>query len=382
MAFRVLHTSDWHLGRALHEESLLDDQAFALDRLVALARDARPHAIVVAGDIYNRAVPPTEAVALLDDVLTRLAELGAPVVVIAGNHDSGDRLSFGARLLAGRGIHLRGTVELGAAPVEIPGRGFIYPLPFVDPEVVRGLTGDEALRGHAATTERLVRELRSDAASRTLPTVLVAHAFVEGSSPTPDSERPIVLGTAGSIPAQSLSGFDYVALGHLHAPQAVSPAVQYSGSLLKYSFAEADQKKGAVLVEVEPGHALARFVPLGARRDVVRLRGTLQELLERTDLDRHRGDLVEATLTDPGYLLDARQRLRERFPNAVSVVRAELLAGDARGAFGQQVDGAGKDDQKLFEAFFATVAGESPGTEHCRVFGEALSAIERDERGA
>jgi DNA repair protein SbcD/Mre11 len=382
VAFRLLHTSDWHLGRALHEEPLLADQAWALDRLIALARDARPDAVVVAGDVYDRAVPPSEAVTLLDDVLTRLAELGAPVVVIAGNHDSGDRLSFGARLLARRGVHLRGVTELASAPVEVPGKGLLYPMPFVDPEVVRGLTGDEALRGHAAATERLVSGLRADAATRSLPAVLVAHAFVQGALQTPDSERPIVVGNAGSIPVEAVAGFDYVALGHLHAAQAVSAAIRYSGSLLKYSFAEAEQEKGVVLVEVERGRASARVVPLGARRDVVRLRGTLQQLLQRPELARHRGDLVEATLEDPGYVLDAKLRLQERFPHVVSVVRAELAAGGAQGSFGRQVAGAGRDDLKLFEAFFSTVAGAEPDPAQRQLFAEALAAADRAERGA
>jgi exonuclease SbcD len=382
VSLRLLHTSDWHLGRTLHEEPLLCDQAFALDQLVALARDERPDAIVVAGDVYDRAVPPADAVSLLDDVLTRLARLGAPVVVIAGNHDSADRLSFGARLLAGQGVHLRGTLELRCAPIEIPGKGVIYPLPFVDPEVVRGLAHDEALRGHAAATERLVAHMQADAAMRSLPTVLVSHSFVQGAIQTPDSERPVVVGTAGSIPADAVAGFDYVALGHLHAPQAVSEAVHYCGSLLKYSFAEAEQKKGAILVEVERGKVRVRTVPLGARRDLVRVRGSLAELLVRPELERHRGDLVEATLEDPGYVLDARRRLQERFPYAVSVVRTEPRAGTAQGSFGQRVAGAGRDDLLLFEAFFRTVAGEEPGPQHRQAFCEALAATDREERGA
>ena len=285
MTFRVLHTSDWHLGRALHEESLLGDQAWALDQLVALARDERPDAIVVAGDVYDRAVPPAEAVALLDDVLTRLAELRIPVVVIAGNHDSGERLSFGSRLLAAQGVHLRGALSDAHEPIEIAGKGFVYALPFVDPDVVRGLLGDDEIRGHAAGTERIVSRLRSDAAGRALPTVLVAHSFVQGAVQTPESERPIVVGTAGSVPPETVRGFDYVALGHLHAAQAVSDGVRYCGSLLKYSFAEATHEKGMVLVEVARGGASVRTIPIAAKRDVVRIQGTLDDLLRRADLE-------------------------------------------------------------------------------------------------
>lgn len=382
MTLRVLHTSDWHLGRSLHEEPLLEDQAWALDRLVELARDVRPDVLVVAGDVYDRAVPPAEAVELLDDVLTRLAGLGLPVVVIAGNHDSGERLSFGARLLAGRGVHLRGSVARAHEPVELPGKGFVYALPFVDPDVVRGLEGDDGIRGHAAATERVVAKARADAATRALPTVLVAHSFVQGAAQTPDSERPIIVGTAGSVPPETVAGFDYVALGHLHAAQSVSGGVRYSGSLLKYSFAEADHEKGAVLAEVERGRVTTRSIPLGARRDVVRVRGTLKDLLERKELARHAGDLVEATLDDPDYVLDAKRRLQVRFPHVVSVVRSSLAAPLAQGSFAERVAGAGNDDLKLFEGFWAHVTGEAASPEHRALFADAAAALDRRERAS
>ena len=382
VAFRLLHTSDWHLGRALHEESLLEDQAFALDRLVALAREERPDALVVAGDVYDRAVPPPEAVALLDDVLTRLADLDVPVVAIAGNHDSAERLTFGSRLLAARGVHLRGQLQRAAVPVEIAGKGFVYALPFVDPDVVRGLEGDDEIRGHAAATARAVANARADAARRALPTVLVAHAFVQGALQTPDSERPVLVGTAGCVPPETLAGFDYVALGHLHAPQEVAPAVRYAGSLLKYSFSEADQEKSVALVEVERGCATAKTFALGARRDVVRLRGKLADLLQRPELARHERDLVEVTLEDEGYVLDAKNKLQARFAHVLNVARVELASAPGQGSFGQQVAGAGRDDLKLFESFFTSVTGALPGPEHRQVFARALAEIDRKERAA
>jgi exonuclease SbcD len=382
VSFRILHTSDWHLGRALHGEQLLDDQRWALDRLVDLAKSEHPDVVVVAGDVYDRAVPPAEAVALLDDVLTRLALLGIPVVVIAGNHDSGERLSFGRRLLAERGVHLCGSLETAHEPIEIAGKGLVYALPFVDPEVVRGIVGDDALRGHAAATERIVARLRADAAGRGLPTVLVAHSFVQGALQTPDSERPIIVGTAGSVPPETVAGFDYVALGHLHAPQALSESVRYSGSLLKYSFAETAHVKGAVLVEVERGRAVARTVPIGAKRDVVRVQGKLADLLSRADLAKHEGDLVEAILEDEGYVLDAKRRLEGRFRHVLSVVRRELAAALPEGSFGQRVSGAGHDDMKLFESFFNQVTGALPGPTHREVFTAALSELDRQERAA
>jgi exonuclease SbcD len=377
MALRVLHTSDWHLGRSLHEEPLLEDQAWALERLHELLRDERPDVLVVAGDVYDRAVPPAEAVSLLDDFLTRAAALGIPVVAVAGNHDSADRLAFASRLLAARGVHLRGDLARIHEPVEIPGKGLVYPAPYVDPEAVRGLAGDESVRGHAAATEHALACARADAAARDLPTVLVAHAFVQGARETPDSERPLSVGGAASVPVRTLAGFDYVALGHLHAPQEVAPAVRYSGSLLKYSFSEAAHEKGVVLAEVARGEVRARLVPLGARRDVVRVEGSLDELLRRPELARHERDLVEATLTDTGYVLDAKNRLQRRFAHVLNVVRRELAPG-AAGDFARRVAEAGNDDLRLFESFFRAVASAAPTGEEARLYAEAL----RDARAA
>ena len=379
MSLRILHTSDWHLGRSFFEESLQADQAWVLDRLVEALRDLRPDALVVAGDVYDRAVPTKEAVELLDDVLWRVAALGIPVVAIAGNHDSPERLSFGARLLEGSHVHLRGGLEGIATPVPIAGKGLVYAAPFVDPDVVRTLVKDDAIRGHAAATERVLAEARRDAAGRDLPTVLVAHAFVQGAQETRESERPISVGTAGSIPASALAGFDYVALGHLHGPQEVAPGVRYSGSLLKYSFAEASHRKAALLVEVDRGRATATPVPLGQRRDVARIQGTLHDLLHRADLERHRGDLVEATLDDEDYVVDARLKLQARFPH-VSNVRRRAHAPGPGGSFSSRVAGTAGDDMALFRAFLGDVIATPPTEAQAACFAEAVEAVARKER--
>lgn len=381
MTLRLLHTSDWHLGRSLHEEPLLEDQAWALDRLFALLKDERPDALVVAGDLYDRSVPPAEAVRLLDDFLFRVADLGLPVIAVAGNHDSGDRLAFGGRLLATRGLHLRGRLGDEATPVELPGKGFVYALPYVEPEEVRVAERDETLRGHAAATDRVLSRVRADAATRALPTVLVAHAFVQGGAETRDSERPLTVGAAGSVPVDAFAGFDYAALGHLHAPQAPAERVRYSGSLLKYSFAEASQKKCVLRIELEKGALRVEEVPLGQRRDVVRLRGTLDDLLARPELAAHEHDLVEATLLDTGYVFDAKRKLERRFARVLSVARDALAAGPA-GEFAASVDGAGNDERRLFEAFLQKVAGAPPTEPEQAVFDAALESVRRAEADA
>jgi exonuclease SbcD len=247
--------------------------------------------------------------------------------------------------------------------------------------VVRAGEGDESLRGHAEATARVVGKVRADAVTRSLPTVLVAHAFVQGGQPTPDSERPCTVGGAGTVPATALAGFDYVALGHLHASQEVGSAQRYSGSLLKYSFSEAQQEKCVLVVEVERGEARVEKVPLGARREVARLRGTLQELLARADLATHEGDLVEVSLEDEGYVVDAKNRLQARFRHVLNVTRTVLAPG-GEGTFARRVEAAGGDEHKLFESFFETVFGAVPGPEHRAVFASALSELRRSERAA
>jgi exonuclease SbcD len=178
-----------------------------------------------------------------------------------------------------------------------------------------------------------------------------------------------------------LAGFDYVALGHLHAPQEVAPRIRYSGSLLKYSFAEADHQKAAQLVEVERGSVRIESLPLGHRRDVVRLRGTLADLLSNRDFEGNRGDLVEATIDDVGYVLDARHRLQARFPHVLNVLRAELQTG-GEGTFASRVAGAGTDDLALFSAFMASVAGTPPDDSQAACFAEAAEAVARKERSS
>jgi DNA repair protein SbcD/Mre11 len=379
MALRILHTSDWHLGRTFFDESLQEDQSWVLDRLVEALRDTRPDALVVAGDVYDRAVPAREAVELLDDVLWRVSDLGIPVVAIAGNHDSPERISFAARLLERSGVHLRGDLDAVHRPVEIVGKGLVYGAPFVDPEVVRAMTGDEGLRGHAAATERVLARAREDAARRELPTVLVAHAFVQGAVATPDSERPISVGTAGAVPAATFGGFDYVALGHLHGPQEVAPGARYSGSLLKYSFSEADHAKAALLVEVGRGSCRVEGVPLGQKRDVARIRGTLSDLRTRPDLARHEGSFVEATLEDEGYVVDALRKLQERFPHVLNVRRVAPAPGGG-GDFAARVAGVAGDDRALFRAFLEDVLARPPTEPEAACFAGALDAMAREER--
>jgi exonuclease SbcD len=386
----LLHTSDWHLGRALHQEPLLADQSHALDQILALAREDRVDAIVIAGDVYDRAVPPSDAVTLLDDFVARVqGDLRIPLILIAGNHDSPERLGFGARVLEMGGVHIWGDLRRVTEPVVVEGRqgdvAWVYPLPYIEPELVRGASGEDRLRDHAAATECVAASARRhrDSSRGDFAAVAVAHAFVNGAEESKDSERPLAVGGSGAVPEQVFSGFDYVALGHLHAPQALAGGkLRYSGSLLKYAFSEAEHVKGALVVDVGPGQAEARFVPIAPKRDVVRVKGTLDELLRRADLEAHRGDLIEACLTDPGYVVDPMSKLRRRFPYAVHVTREAWQLAEGAGGFSSRINAAGGDDERLFAGFFEAVTGAAPGPEHRALFASALTETRGQERAA
>src|SRR4051794_34974326 len=283
-SLRFLHTADWHLGRLFHGVHLTDDQRHVLGQFVDLARDTKPDVILIAGDIYDRAVPPPEAVELLDEVLSRLViDLKVPVVLIAGNHDSPGRLHFGSRLLAGRRLYVTGTLPRSPQSCEPlvlcddHGPVHFYAVPYAEPATVRSCLGCDELPDHDAAMRALLTQIRSThpPAARA---VLVAHAFVAGGTGC-ESERPLSVGGAGTVAPDAFAGFHYAALGPLHRPQSLNGgSLRYSGSLLKYSFDETAGGKSVELVEMAAdGSCRCETFPLTARRDVRRIEGLLED---------------------------------------------------------------------------------------------------------
>ncbi|MGZ4665539.1 MAG: exonuclease SbcCD subunit D [Frankiaceae bacterium] len=318
---RLLHTSDWHLGRSFHGVDLLSAQATFLDHLVEVVRSESVDAVLVSGDLYDRALPSADAVALCDDGLSRLAGTGAQLVVISGNHDSATRLGWGSRLLSHSGVHMRCDVAFAGSPVllsDSSGEVAIYAVPYLEPHAVRDLLQAPEPVGHASVLRAALSRVRDDLSRRAgARSVVVAHAFVVGGQGCA-SERDIGMGGVGSVPISLFDGVDYAALGHLHRQQSLSSTVRYSGSPLPFSFSEAGQSKGSWLVELPGGRpALARSVPAPVPRPLSVLRGTLDELLTspaHCGVERH---FLAITLTDVARPLDAMARLRTRFPHAV-----------------------------------------------------------------
>lgn len=330
---RLLHTSDWHLGRALHGESLLEHQARFLDWLLARAREHRADAVVVAGDVYDRAVPPVDAVALLDATVTAFAAACVPMIITSGNHDSAVRLGFGSGLSEAAGIHLRTSLADLVRPVVLTDSGgevAIYGLPYLLPDAVMIELGAE--RSHASVLAAASALARADAAARGIDRVVIAaHAFVTGGVGS-ESERDIRVGGVDHAPASAFGDVCYVALGHLHGPQRVGPepladgsggpVVRYSGSPLAFSFSEKDHRKSVVMVDIDAdGGVRTTLLPAPVPRPLREVRGRLDELLARADGDLAdlAGAWVKAILTDAERPAAPMERLREKWPHTIAL---------------------------------------------------------------
>ncbi|MER7520548.1 exonuclease SbcCD subunit D [Streptomyces sp. NPDC126499] len=361
---RLLHTSDWHLGRSFHRVSLLDAQAAFLDHLVATVREREVDAVLVAGDVYDRAVPPLAAVELFDTALHRLADAGVPTVMISGNHDSARRLGVAAGLIERAGIHLRTDPAGVGTPVVLSdahGDVALYGLPYLEPALVRERFGAEKA-GHESVLAAAMDRVRADLATRPAGTrsVVLAHAFVAGGEAS-DSERDITVGGVAAVPAGVFDGVDYVALGHLHGSQTLTPRVRYSGSPLAYSFSEADHRKTTWLIELGPDGAIdtAERIDCPVPRPLARIRGRLDDLLADPALGRHEDAWVEATLTDPVRPADPMARLTERFPHTLNLVfEPERTDEDPLVSYATRL--RGRSDQQIAEDFVAHVRGAGP----------------------
>ncbi|UYQ60886.1 exonuclease SbcCD subunit D [Streptomyces peucetius] len=357
---RLLHTSDWHLGRSFHRVSMLDAQAAFLDHLVATVRDRDVDAVLVAGDVYDRAVPPLAAVALFDEALHRLADAGVPTVMISGNHDSARRLGVGAGLIDRAGIHLRTDPAGCGTPVLLAdehGPVACYGLPYLEPALVRNEFQAERT-AHETVLAAAMERVRADLATREPGTrsVVLAHAFVVGGQAS-DSERDITVGGVAAVPSGVFHGVDYAALGHLHGCQTITERVRYSGSPLAYSFSEADHRKTLWIVDLDAtGAVTAERVDCPVPRPLSRLRGTLEDLLEDPALERHEESFVEATLTDAVRPADPMARLTARFPHTLHLVfEPERAAQDTTDSYAQRL--RGRSDQQIAEDFVAHVRG-------------------------
>ena len=387
---RLLHTSDWHLGRSFHGESLLSEQQAAVDRLVVLAADAEVDLVVIAGDLYDRAIPPADAVALFDDALVRLHRIGARIVAIAGNHDSAARVAVGDEVLEQAGVTVRGDVGRCIRPLRFdPGDGgspvSVYPVPYLEPSVAGpalsqlgefvDAEGSRRL-GHNEVTNRATGLIRRHAASGgPARSVVVAHTFVTGGSTT-DSERDLSVGNIDRVDVSTFDGFDYVALGHLHRRQEFDGGrVAYSGTPLPYSFSEERDIKSARIVEMgATGRCRSEVVPLSVGRPLCTLRGTLEDLLRSPEFADAEVARVRAQLTDADLPLQAMTRLQKRFPHAVLLEHVPEGRGAPRGGAAADAVHSTKDPLELTLRFWADQHGADASQAQVAVLAAALAA--------
>ena len=378
---RLLHTSDWHIGRSLHGADLLAEQEAVLGRLAEVVAAESVDVVVVAGDVYDRAVPSADATAVLDRVLVRLRAAGAAVVLTPGNHDSARRLGFASGLLAVSGVHVRTATASLDEPVLLRdqhGDVAVYGLPYLEPEVARCQLGVGTARSHEAVLREAMDRVRADLFLRPgARSVVLAHGFVGGGTSS-DSERDISVGGVDLVPGSVFDGVDYVALGHLHRPQTLTPRLRYSGSPLAYSFGEAGQAKQAWLVDLDAtGLADVRAVGLPAPRRLSALTGTLAELLDDPRHAAAEDDFVSARLTDPVRPLDPMRRLRGRFPHCVHLE----WGGGAAAADGRSYQERlrGRSDLEVAAEFVAHVRGVAANPAERTLLGRALAAAGRDQ---
>lgn len=379
---RFLHTADWHLGRMFHGLSLIEDQAYVLDQLVDIVKAEKPDAVVIAGDVYDRTIPPNDAIRLLDDTLTRIIrDAGVPVILIAGNHDSPDRIGFASRLLEGAGLTVRGAADAKIEPIVLSdahGQVAFYPMPYTDTAQLRELFPDTPIPDQQMGADVQMARLRATLQPHRR-NVLIAHTYVQGGASS-ESERPLMLGGTSYIDAKVFDGFHFVAMGHLHRPQTVVDGrIDYSGSLLKYSFAESDHEKSVSMVELDgAGQASVTRLPLKPRRDVRVVEGLLQDILQQGLTDPGRDDYIHARLTDIGPILDAKAKVQTSYPNVLLVSRTEIATG---GTGSVKADHRKIDTLELFGLFYKEMTdGELSDEAKAILMGE-LEAMEREERG-
>lgn len=313
---KLIHLSDLHIGKRVNEFPMIEDQRYILEQILSVIGDERPDGVILAGDIYDKAVPSAEAVALFDDFLVRLTELGQTVFMISGNHDSAERIAFGGRIMESSHVYVSPVYDghIRPVPLEKDGvRANLYLLPFVKPVQVRHLFEDESITDYSTAMAACIREMNVDPDALN---ILVAHQFVTGAARC-DSEELSVGGT-DNVDAEVFDVFDYVALGHLHGPQHVArDTIRYSGSPLKYSFSERNQVKSVTVLDIAgKGQIGIRTVPLKAMHDMREIRGTYDEITLRDNyLGTNTDDYVHIILTDENDIPDALAKLRVIYPN-------------------------------------------------------------------
>ncbi|WP_276356358.1 exonuclease SbcCD subunit D [Cohnella caldifontis] len=384
---KFFHTADWHLGKLVQNVYMTEDQQYILERFLRDIESEKPDAVVIAGDLYDRAVPPTDAVQLLDRTLkTIVLDLKTPVLAVSGNHDSPSRLQFGSRIMEAAGLHLAGEFAYPfkqAALEDEFGPVYFHLVPYADPSAVRQTLQDADIGSHDEAMKAIVGRIRETLRPGTR-NVFVGHAFVtprgEAEPNTSDSERPLAVGGAEHVSAAHFAGFHYTALGHLHQAHSVGrDTIQYAGSPLKYSVSEEFHKKGYLVVRMDgEGRTTVEKRQLVPRRDMRSVEGYIEEI-ERREKNE---DYVFVRLLDRHPVMSPMERIRAVYPNAMHVERKDAwigLGAEAEVAAGAEGSKAGMDMLSLFRTFYKEAKGEEASEETEALLLTVLREIDREE---
>ncbi len=380
---KILHTSDWHLGKSIHGKDLLEDQAKLIGDLEVEVRNGYD-AVLIAGDIYDRSIPPSEAVDLFSGFIEKMVEMGVQTVVIPGNHDSSSRLDFASGVLERSGIHFRCRFERITEPIIIEDENGVkvqvFALPFVDEVQVKAMFPDEGIRTHQDATDFLVKKIR-DGVDESIPSILMAHAYTGKEPKRSDSERELLVGNQGLVPVEVFEGFDHVALGHLHRSQVASRSrnIYYSGSLMPYSFSEAGQEKSSLALELEDGGFKPDEMVHDLNRRFSTLSDTMDLLLSDPKYERYRDHYLSIKLEDSGYLMDVHRRLRERFPYLLEIDQPALHALPSSSTPLTREEA--NDPSKLFSLFLEKFGWEGEELDMAlELFSDVRQELDREVR--
>lgn len=375
---RILHTSDWHIGRQFHNTSLLEDQCHVLDQIIAIAESEAVDVVVIAGDIYDRAIPPASAVSLVDKTLNQLCNvLKIPVIMIAGNHDSPERLSFGSRQLSQANLYITGPLTKNVNTIVLEdeyGDVIFYPIPYADPATVRDVfLEDEAmdLRTHDQCMARIIEEIPDHKKQRS---VAISHCFLAGGDGC-ESERPLSVGGAEYVSTKHFKRFNYTALGHLHSQQhRTEKNIRYSGSILKYSFSEEHHNKSITLVDMDAkGDCEIKQIKLEALHDMRSISGPFDEIIKGAKMDKNPEDYLLISLTDKHAILDPMGKLRQVYPNVLHLERPGLMSsGEQKLAHRDLLK---KGELSMFKDFYKQVQDEGLDKEQEKVLETILDEI-------
>lgn len=377
---KFIHTADWHLGKLVHGIYMTDDQRHFLNEFVELVAEEKPDAVVIAGDLYDRSVPPTDAIELLNEVFYKInIGLKTPIIAIGGNHDSAERLSFGSSWYKHSQFFLSGKMGSSFEPVHIKGVNFFL-VPYTEPGVVRQLLNDASIITHNDAMKAIIGKIEQNL-NPNEPNVLVGHAFVLGGK-TSESERTLSVGGSECVNAELFAPFSYTALGHLHSPDAINHnKVRYSGSLLKYSFSEARQKKSISIIEMKDnGQFELRCRMITPKKDMREIEGYLDELMDRSFYEKQAvNDYLKIILHDEGALIDPINKLRQIYPNVLHLERKQTMIDSKK----KQSFSSSKVDKKseleLFKDFYEEMTTSEFTFEKKTVMTEVIEKALKEE---